>query len=98
MVRRDGAVEETVVNPRPQGQDAATGGENADPEDRRIREAALELFTSQGFRNVRAADVCGKAGVPLTSFERRYSSTFDLLKQLYEEITVDVVDNVMAAL
>lgn len=74
--------------------------ESADAEAIRaqICESALELFTRDGFANVTAASICAHAGVGPADFDAQFLSSYAVLKKLYEDITVEVINNVLAAL
>jgi AcrR family transcriptional regulator len=63
-----------------------------------ILDAALDLFTSQRYGNVSVEAVCERAGVQMDDFDASFASKFDLLKQLADEITNDLVVAVIGAL
>jgi AcrR family transcriptional regulator len=52
-------------------------------QDRRIRNALIELCFECGFARVTAEDLCGRAGVDLLTFELQYSDLEDCFMQVY---------------
>jgi AcrR family transcriptional regulator len=49
---------------------------------RRILEAARELFSEQGFRETRVADICERADIAQKTFFNHFPSKLDLLREI----------------
>jgi len=65
---------------------------------RALLDAALEEFSTHGFRNTTHADIAGVVGIGRTTFYEYFDSTEDLLVQLVEERLPVVVDEILASI
>jgi AcrR family transcriptional regulator len=64
----------------------------------RLLAAALELFTSTGFRLAKITDVCALAGVSTRNFYEEFTGKEDVLRTLHDRINTLAMEHVTAAL
>lgn len=64
----------------------------------RLLTAALELFTSTGFRQAKITGLCALAGVSTRNFYEEFTGKEDVLRTLHDRINRLALDHVTAAL
>ncbi len=68
-----------------------------DDQDKRIREALLELVTERGYEEVTATDVVERAGVEQADFDRLFSGPEELCVAVFEDVAEAAATEAMAA-
>ncbi|GAA4537073.1 TetR/AcrR family transcriptional regulator [Amycolatopsis samaneae] len=64
----------------------------------RLLAAALELFTSTGFRQAKITDLCTRAGVSTRNFYEEFGGKEEVLRTLHDHINTLAMEHVTAAL
>ncbi|MDP4109326.1 MAG: TetR/AcrR family transcriptional regulator [Bacillota bacterium] len=72
--------------------------ENKSKKMTRLREAAYELFTSNGIPNTRIDDIVKKAGIAKGTFYLYCKDKYDLVDKVILRKTTDIINNAMKAI